>query len=55
MKLAAWVTLIIAGMRVVGGTGEGGVTNLKCFMNQFCHEMRHDLWRLGNKSQLKKK
>ena len=20
-------------------------TNLKCFMNKFCHEMRHDLWR----------
>ena len=70
------MTLIIAGMRVVGGRGEGvqveggtgvwGVvpvgprgeapaggsgggdpdcheTNLNCFMNKFCHEMRHDL------------
>ena len=54
------MTLLIAGMRVAGGTGErvqveGGVvvrgeappggheTNLKCFMNKFCHEMRHDL------------
>ena len=73
-KLAAWVTLIIAGMRLVGGRGEGvqveagavaeaqprwgpgakprrGVrpdcheTILKCLMNKFCHEMRHDLWR----------
>ena len=72
------MTLIIAGMRLVSGTGdevqvEGGAgvrgtvpagsrgeapardtggggespdcheTNLKCFMNKFCHEMRHDL------------
>ena len=61
------MTLIIAGMRVMGGTGEGvlvaggaGVrgaapvesrgeapdcheTKLKCFINKFCHEMRHDL------------
>ena len=58
-KLAAWVTAIIAGMRVVGGTGEGVQVEggagaeppdrhdmmLKCFMNKFCHETRHDLWR----------
>ena len=72
LKLAAWVTLIIAGMRWWAGQGRehrwreargsgrspGGVqerspggrfdcheTNLKCFINKFCHEMRHDLWR----------
>ena len=78
LKLAAWVTLIIAGMwwwprrgreyrrRVARGSGaqprwgpgakpRRGVrraeppdcheTNLKCFINKFCHEMRHDLWR----------
>ena len=59
-KLAAWVTLIITDMRVVGGAGEGlqveggagirgaapaGGSNLKCVMKKFCHEMRHDLWR----------
>ena len=25
--------------------GGGFETNLKGFMNKFCHEMRHDLWR----------
>ena len=30
-------------------------THLKCFMNKFCHEMRHDLRRYGDKWQLKKK
>ena len=77
-KLAAWVTLIIAGMRWCAGWGREykwreargsgaqplwgpgakprrGVrgaepaacheTNLKCSINKFCHEMRHDLWR----------
>ena len=32
----------------VGSRGEapaGGETNLKCFMNKLCHDMRHDLWR----------
>ena len=34
---------------VMGGTGGGAPdcheTNLKCSINKFCHEMRHDLWR----------
>ena len=44
-----------AGPRVeapVGVGGGGGAeppnchgTNLKCSINKFCHEMRHDLWR----------
>ena len=73
LKLAAWVTLIIAGIRWCAGRGReyrwraargsgaqprrgvprrGGAeppdcheTNFKCFINKFCHEMRHALWR----------
>ena len=27
------------------GGGEWHETNLKCFINKLCHEMKHDLWR----------
>ena len=39
-------------VQVEGGAGVRGAeppdcheTTLKCFINKFCHEMRHDLWR----------
>ena len=34
-----------AGGSVGAQPPERHVANLKCFMNKFCHEMRHDLWR----------
>ena len=33
----------VPGVAPVGSRGDCHETNLKCFMNKFCHEMRHDL------------